>query len=374
MQPRGRPAAAAGNIGRPEQTTTTSLKLQDISVAVTDAVSGGTWQVAQSNADVDITADRIQATFAGVLTEPSGSGGSLQGSIELAGGSQSGPATQWRLDIRSESLPLSVVSLVRRRFPEAAASIPRKIHGDATGAVLLVGTPAGAIEAAVRELKVRNLTAADEGSRVWNNRLATLDGDLILVENRVIGRKLRATTDFAAATIDGAFSRTFSLVGANDNPLRWLEAIDGTATAEIDLAAFDRSLPGILPLRNEAQLVSGRIIGRVDSAPNAGVRRSQLALSSDAIRARSLGRVVVIDPIELVATVSSDRGNIKAEKFNWKSTFGSAVGQGDLRSGNADVEIDFGRLTSMLRPIVQISETYTGRCRPGNHPVECIPR
>ena len=67
-----------------QSATTTSLKLQDISVAVTDAATGGTWQVAQSNADVDITADRIQATFAGVLTEPSGSGGSLQGSIEFS--------------------------------------------------------------------------------------------------------------------------------------------------------------------------------------------------------------------------------------------------------------------------------------------------
>ena len=347
-----------------EHTTTASLKLQDVSVAVTDTVSGGTWQVAQSNADVDITANRIQATFAGVLTEPSGSGGSLQGSIELASGSEAGPANQWRLDIRSESLPLSVVSLVRRRFPEAAASIPRKIHGDATGAVLLVGTPEGAIEASVSELKVRNLTASGEGSRIWNNGLATLDGGLVVVENRVIGRSLRATTDFAVATIDGAFSRTFSLVGANDNPLRWLEAIDGTATAEIDLAAFDRSLPGILPLRDEAQLVSGRVVARVDSVPNAGVRRSQLAVSSDAIRARSRGRAVVIDPIELAATVSSDQGNIKAEEFDWKSSFGSAVGQGDLRSGNADFEIDFGRLTSMLRPIVQISETsMTGSAR-----------
>ena len=337
--------------------TRTSLKLQDISVSVTDGVIGGTWQVNQSNADVEIAADHIQATFAGVLTEPSGSGGSLQGSIDLVAGSQVDQADQWRLDIRSESLPLSVVSLVRRRFPEAAASIPRKIHGDATGAVLLVGTPQGSVEAAIHELTVRNLTAADEGARVWNNGLATLDGDLTLVHNRVIGKNLRATTDFASATIDGAFSRTFSLVGANDNPLRWLEAIDGRATAEINLPAFDRALPGILPLREEAQLVSGRIVARVDSKPNAAVRRSELAVVSDAIRARSHGRSVVIDPIALAATVSSDQGQIKAERFEWKSTFGSAVGQGDLRSGNADFEIDFGRLTALLRPIVQITET-----------------
>lgn len=366
--------AASGDEG----STTSSLKLQDISVVVTDTPTGDVWQIAQSNADVNMTADRLEATFAGVVTEPGGSGGSLQGSIELssvqlssvelgnkalsnpahaATAATQSNATQWRLDIRSESLPLSVVSLIRRRFPNAATSIPQNIQGDATGAVLVVGTPGGAIEATIGDLEVRNLTASEQGSRAWNNNLATLDGKLILFENRVIGKKLRATTDFAAATIDGAFSRTFSLVGANDNPLRWLEAIDGTATAEIDLAAFDQALPGILPLRNEAQLVSGRVVGRVDSAPSAGIQRSQLAVRSDAIRARSLGRIVVIDPIELVATVSSDHGQVKAERFEWKSAFGSAVGQGDLRSGNADVEIDFGRLTSMLRPIVHISET-----------------
>jgi translocation and assembly module TamB len=336
-------------------TTSALLKLQDISLAVTD-VAGGTWQVAQSNADVEIEAKRIAATFAGVLTEPSGSGGSLQGSIELGGPQAEEAARPWRLDIHSESLPLSVVSLIRRRFPESAASIPRTIHGDATGAVQLVGTPEGSIEATFRNLRVRNLTAADEGTRVWNNGLATLDGDLVLAGNRVIGRQLQATSDFATATIDGAFSRTFSLVGVNDNPLRWLEAIDGTATAEIDLAAFDRSLPGVLPLRDEAQLVSGKVVARIDSSPSDSVRRSHLVIRSDALRARARGPVV-IDPIELTATVSSEHGQIRAEKFEWKSSFGTAIGKGDLRAGNADVEIDFGRLTAMLRPIVQISET-----------------
>ncbi len=273
-----------------ESTSTSSLRLQDISLSVTDATNGSTWQVTQSSADVDVTSDRLQGTFAGVLTEPSGSGGSLHGSIESvtanmdSGAAMSGGANQWRLEITSESLPLSVVSLIRRRFPESAAAIPRTIKGDATGKVLVVGTPDGSIEASVRGLKVRNLTAADQGSRAWNNSLATLDGDLVLVGNRVIGRQLRATTDFASATIDGAFSRSFSLVGANDNPISWLEAIDGTATAEIDLAAFDRSLPGVLPLRDEAQLVSGSAFARVDSSPGGGVRRSQLVIRSDALR------------------------------------------------------------------------------------------
>jgi translocation and assembly module TamB len=335
-----------------------TVKLEDITVAVTDQSSGATWRVSQAGADVDLTENRIQGSFAGVLTEPSGSGGSLQGSAEyLPKRSSSDQHVQWRLELNSESLPLSVVSLLRRRFPGSATSIPAQIHGDATGSVILVGTPDGAIEGSVRQLNVRNFTAADQGSRVWSNRLATLDGDLVLVGDRVIGRQLKATSDFAAAKIDGAFSRSFSLVGVNDNPLQWLEAIDGKATIEADLAAIDQSLPGMLPLREEAELVSGRVVARVDSTVNGSVRRSKLSINSDAIRARSQGRAVVIDPVEFIATVSSNGGPLRADQFQWKSAFGNAVGQGDLRSGKADIEIDFGRLTSMLRPIMHISES-----------------
>ncbi len=355
-------------LGSSQEPSNTSalLKLQDISLSIADVTSGAAWQIAQSNADVEISPERTVATFAGVLSEPNGSGGSLQGVIDMAGAEGRGESGQWRLDIDSESLPLSVVSLLRRRFPETGSSIPQTIHGDATGTLRIVGTSDGAIEMAVRGLKVRNLTAAEQGSRVWNNGLATLDGDLLLVGNRIIGRQLKASTDFGAATIDAAFSRTYSLVGANDNPLRWLEAIEGTATAEIDLAAFDRSLPGILPLRDEAQIKSGRAVARVDSSIAGGVRRSQLNLRSDALRALAHGRAVVIDPIELNATVSRHQGQLRAERFEWKSTFGSAIGQGDLRSGNADFDVDFGRLTAMLRPIVQISETTLAGIARGN--------
>lgn len=344
-------------------TTTTTLALQDITVSATDVVSGGTWQISQCNADVALALDRTEATFAGVLTEPGNSGGSLQGSIVME--QTTDAESSWRLDLTTESLPLSVVSLLRRRFPDAA-SIPERVHGDATGSVLISSAAGGAVEASIRNFQVRNLTAADQGSRVWNNGLATLDGDLVLVGNRVIGKQLQASTDFASATIDGAFSRTFSLVGANDNPLRWLEAIDGTATAQIDLAAFNRSLPGILPLRDGVQIVSGSAVARVDSSPQRSGRSSQLTMRSDVVKAQANGRNVVIEPIQLNATVSSDQGQIRADQFEWKSTFGSAIGQGDLRAGNADLDIDFGRLTAMLRPIIQISDTTLAGSARGN--------
>ncbi|MFG0261347.1 MAG: hypothetical protein ACF788_03045, partial [Novipirellula sp. JB048] len=181
------------------------------------------------------------------------------------------------------------------------------------------------------------------------------DGQLSLVEDRVMGRGLVASTDFASLKLDGAFSTSITLVGASDNPVRWLDALEGTASAELDLAAMDRALPGILPIRSDAELVSGRAFAAIESLPSRDVRRRRLSLRSDALRARSHGQAVVIDPIEMTAIVSSNRERIRAEQFELNSSFAAASGQGDLRSGATDLEVDFGRLASMLRPIVDLS-------------------
>jgi translocation and assembly module TamB len=341
-------------------TTTVAVKLQDVTVTVADHVSGGQWQIAQSSGDVTFRSDQTEATFAGVVSDPSGGGGSLQGELRLG-------QDQWEIDLQSESLPLSVVTLVRRRFPELADTIPSQVGGDATGSLRIAGLPNGVIEASLSGVQVRNLTAAESQSRLWTNQLATVDGELVLTPDRVIGRQLRATTDFASATINGAFSRSVSLVGASDNPLRWLEGLDGSATAEIDLPALDRALPGLLPLKQDAQLVSGRAVAELNSLPASGSqRRSQLIVRSEQVRARASGRAVVIDPILLKAVVATDQNHLTAEEFQWTSAFASAVGQGDLRSGRANVEIDFGRLSSTLRPIVDLARTSLDGTAEGN--------
>ncbi len=104
--------------GQQQTSPSGSIKLQDITVSVSDESSGEVWRVSQTSADVDLLSDRIQGSFAGVLTEPGGSGGSLQGTIEfLPSPSREQQSAQWRLELQSESLPLSVVSLIRRRFP-----------------------------------------------------------------------------------------------------------------------------------------------------------------------------------------------------------------------------------------------------------------
>ncbi len=372
MQPSDQPSSSA--VGR--------IEIQDAAITVTDTDAdtdaGAAWQLTQSNATVALNADAIHTTFAGVLHEPSGNGGSLQGNLSYRIVDSSPDQSAWELNLDSESLPLSVVTLLCRRFPVETEGMPSDLSGDATGSIRAIGYADGNVEADLQTMQIRNLRATEPlaaeplkagvvaSARVWTNQLATFDGHLVLDGNRVIGRDLTAQADFASATLNGAFSRSITLAGENNNPMRWLEALDGTARAEIDLALLDRAMPGLMPLRSETQIVSGRAIARIDSRTTANGRTSQLTLQSDPLHARAHGRAVVLEPIEITTTVLDDGNNVRAETLKWNSSFAKAVGEGDLQSGQVDFQVDFGRLSAVLRPIIEMSDTSFGGTAKGN--------
>lgn len=350
-----------------DSTTTGKIELQEIAITIAEAETGQQWQMTQSNIDVMMSVDAIQATLAGVVTEPTGSGGSIQGEIELG----VDEASPWHVDLQCESLPLSVFSLMTRRLaasqPEGQSTMPTAIRGDATGSVKLVGGVDGSVEASLSGFQVRAFSAIDATGRVWSNQLAIIDGDLALLGDRIVGRRLQAKTDFASGTLDGSMARSVSLTSSSTNPIHWLDTVTGNASAEIDLAAMDQAMPGLIPLRHGAELISGRATAQVQSLPTNGTgKRNQLILHSDELRARSHGRNVVIDPIEINAIVSTLDGQVVAEQFECTSSFANASGHGDLRSGAATFDIDFGRLSNMLRPIIEVSDSSLAGTATGN--------
>ncbi|TWU45786.1 hypothetical protein Q31b_09620 [Novipirellula aureliae] len=336
--------------------TTGTVNVHELAVFVSDTVTSETWQFAQANTTVDLLPDSVRSDFSGVLSQPRGNSGSLQGETEFGLGQAK---SQWRLSLSSDALPLSVVSLARRRFPELAAQIPSVLRGDATGTIEIVGSENGNLDATTRQFEIRNLEAANPqlSEKLWTNQLAVLDGRLRLVDRRIMGDGLVAVTDFAKVKLDGELSRSLTWTGANDNPLSWLNALEGVATAELDLARFDHAMPGILPLRSNASLVSGTLSAVIESLPSRDRRRRRLSIQSDSLRARSDGQAVTITPIELTAIVSSTPSEMNAERFDLKSDFATATGQGDLEQGAADIQVDFGRLARMLRPIMNVSDS-----------------
>ena len=348
----------------PESPTLADVQLHDVTISMTQSATNQSWTLTQSNASLHLTTGSTEFSVAGVLSEPDGDHGSLQSSLKLTNIADEKIGDQWSLNLSCESLPISISQLLLARFPDMALGVPTKIHGDATGKIRANGNSNGSVSASLQNFEIRNLTASGAGTRVWKNERALLDGKLTLEGDRLVGEALSAHTDFASATINGVFSRSFSLTGSKDNPLQWLDAIDGNASAEIDIAALEQALPGLLPLRSDVTLESGRAIAHLASIPNGSQQQKKLHIDCDAFRAISRGKEFAIDPITLIATVSSDDGQLIAEQFEWRSAFGTAIGSGNLESGSADFNIDFGQLTNMLLPIFDMTDTqFAGNAR-----------
>ena len=348
----------------PKSLTVANVQLHDVTISMTQSASDQSWTLTQSNASISLTEASTELSVSGVLSEPNGDHGSLQSSLKLKETEDDKTGNQWSLNLSCESLPISISELLLTRFPDMAFGVPTRIHGDATGTIIADGNSNGSVTASLQNFEIRELTASEDGTRVWTNERAILNGKLILQGERLVGEALSAHTDFASATIDGAFSRSFSLTGSKDNPLQWLEAIDGNASAEVDIAALEQALPGLLPLRSGVTLESGRVIAHLASIPHGSRQQKKLHIDCDSFRAVSRGREFAIDPITLIATVSSDDGQLMAEQFEWRSAFGTAIGNGNLESGSADFNVDFGQLTNMLLPIFKMTETrFAGNAR-----------
>lgn len=360
------------------------LTIQDLRAAITDKATDKKWLVDQSNVDVHLEGAEFSGDFGGAITEPSGSSGSVQSHFawkphrEFAVSTRGNetPEKQWELSLLAESFPMSILNLCARRMGNTVSGIPTSYSGDTTGQIRMVGAMDGGIQAALEDVRIRGLQTSGQSNPEarplsWSNELATLDGELSLANDWLFGHGLELTTDFASATVDGAFPTTITLTGADDNPISWLQSLDGKARVDVDLAALDRALPGLMPLRAGATLVQGRTSAAIKNSLSRNsngqsVKRSQLTLSSDALRARSGGRPVTIDPITVAATVVTEQGQVRAESFSIDSQFATASGSGSMQTGNADFQVDFGRLYAMLRPIVDFSDTSLGGTADGS--------
>ncbi|WP_149497414.1 hypothetical protein [Roseiconus lacunae] len=344
----------------------TSIQLQECQIEVTDAITQQAWTLHQSNAQVNVDGDRITAQLSGVVAEPSGTAGTIETQFLLHDPTLLSAAipAAWELNVKADSFPLSTADLIARRFYLEHTPTPIGNAGETSGSLKVLGQTDGGVQVDISDVQIRNLqtTLPVSDRQRWQNNLATLHGHITLTEDRLHGNDLAITTDFASAELDGSFPTSISFVGTEDNPLLWMQSLQGTAKLNVDLAALTHSLPGLLPIRKDATLVSGTAtaILRNQTRPGQNDARTELALKTRSIRARSSGQIVVIEPISIDATVADNDGSLLAEHFSLRSSFAEASGHGMLRNGEARFEVDFGRLYAMLRPIVDVSNFSLG--------------
>lgn len=332
-----------------------TLQVQALQVEMIDAITSATWTIKQANASAIITPARLQSKWQGVLTQPGGNDGSLQGSLQCSMQAEFLPAS---LQIESDSLPMSVLSLVSRRFPDS--QLPAEVTGDLSGIATLEVPSSGYPSVSLRKIELRDLAAYDSRTRqrLWNNALTQIDGDAVWQPGRIVARQMNAKTDFASLSVDGSFADTITLSGSQSNPLVWLDQVDATANVEIDLARMQKALPGMLPLRNGAELQRGVVRASIVpmnlSNQRDTVRRRRFIMQSDVLEATADGKPIRIAPMDATAIVASDTTQLRAEQFEMTSPFAQIRGQGDLASGSASVDINFAKLTRMLQPIFDI--------------------
>jgi len=337
-----------------------SIDIQNMTVRLTDVVTGEESRMDQAKAEFKIVDGSVSGGLSAVLSDAKTGSGEIEFSIthDMKGD------TGTTLDAKIQGLPLRLASLIRRRFPVDAASVPEQISGDVTGVIQLAGGSATAPGLAAwsmeaQPLEVRNFVANDPslGAKVWRNSLMTISGRAVVDHRGLHGEKLRLATDFAELSLNGDFVAPSDPVQVA-NPIAWLKALDGTATGIVDLPTMIERLPGVLPLKPNTEIIAGVLHAEIASRPDAnGVRIVNASVRSDPIRARAAARNVLLEPASMVAAIRVDpAGNWRADECRLTSVFGTATLDGELANGRAKADIDLGRLATMLEPLVEMPE------------------
>jgi len=343
-----------GNSNDPSSSMLAKISAKNVAVRVTDSVTKTQWIADQSKADIDLNQDKIDITFSTVMTDPTGGSGEMEGRIQYP--MEAGKP--YELNLVTQRIPLSLALLVKRRLGESGVAIPAEISGDTTGSMTVSGGVGDAISVSVTPMEFRNFVASDPsfGDRIWRNGLTAISGSVTIDGDRILGRHLQLTTDFGNASFNGAFNTSMSLAGQT-NPAAWLESLDGSAGAAIDLVAFEKALPGLIPLRDQVEITAGNFSAEVTSAIEAGsIRRSHWNLKTQPIRAIASGRAIAIEPAILVASLRVTGGQFSADSLRLQSAFANASADGDLARGRIKGDIQFSRLAAMIQPLLDMPE------------------
>ncbi|QDS93478.1 hypothetical protein FF011L_22480 [Roseimaritima multifibrata] len=334
-----------------------TLEIQDASVTVSDKGSGTAWFAGNIQSTVALRGEDVQVQATSVLTDPVGASGSLElgAVVSMLPGPLPADASAWQTEIRLKSVPLHAITLLKRRFPESASSLPDRLSGDASGLIVASQQGDGALLANFSGVEVRQLVAVDHrlGDRTWTNQMARLNGRMVYQNEALQTEQLQAACDFGNVTMTG----NFPIPSSASPSLAWVETISGSGDADIDLARLTRAAPGLLPLRSGAEISEGRIVAKVNSGLGGdGSYRTSLLVESSPLRGTASGRPIQLEPVSVDATFAILNGSATAEKISMTSAFGTAIGKGDLRSGTGEFRLDFSRLASILQPLVEMPE------------------
>ncbi|TWU42452.1 hypothetical protein [Novipirellula artificiosorum] len=204
----------------------------------------------------------------------------------------------------------------------------------------------------------RSVASNNRESGATNKRVAVIDGKLTITKDRIMGHHVIAKTDFAQATINASVARSISLSDFWKDPLQSMGSFDGNASATVDLERLHAAMPGLLPLRDDVEIVSSQVVAKLESIGTEALRKTRISLQTSPLHATAIQHGdrcdVSIDPIDLLLVIAHQRDQWRAEEFHLTSEVASITGQGNSHQGTTEFEIDVARLTSTVAPILEM--------------------
>jgi hypothetical protein len=337
-----------------------TIEVRDAVLKVIDQDSGAAWRADQLQGTIAVGVETTTIQVEGVVTDPDGISGAVNSALALPNDDAA-----IAVSIRSDGLPLSLFDLAVIRYPAAAAALPQVWSGNATGKLDLSVRNDGGFNIAAESLDLRNLVVRDASltkDQTWKLGRALLTG----VANRE-GNTLRFE-HFQLQT-DGADFRANGLVDLTAiDRNQYLDAMLGDFTADLDLVSVTQSAPGLLPIRQDVTIQSGRIKAEVTGGYGQDQEfRSSWRLNSEPITAQIAGgQSIVLAPISADVILKPSVNWISAEKLLVTSSFGEATASGDLRGGQAQFNLDLERLATMLHSVLDIPTSSLGGTARGN--------
>ncbi|MEZ6086959.1 MAG: hypothetical protein R3C05_02785 [Pirellulaceae bacterium] len=337
------------------------LNVRDAAITLVDLPTQQEWSIEKIAMELSSQNDLLSGELTANVVDPSGSVGELVSRWSTEASGNDGPL---KVDAELKQIPLSLAKLLSRRFPSGDGLVPESITGVAVGSCRLTVDNSGAIRGDFRSLDLRDFRLKDQrlSDRPWTMASATLNGSLMVASTQLQGVALRLTSDVGVAELNGIIrlDGASAIEPGQKDGFAIFETLIGTAGLEIDVARLTKAAPGLLPLRERATIDSAIVRGTISGVRDTDGFRTNLDLESDPVRATSYGRTIQIEPMTVALTARPSGAWLMAERLQIRSMFANATGNGDLRRGQADFNVDLGRLATMLSPLVDLGETELG--------------
>ena len=335
------------------------LDMKEISVVLEDRDRQKLWQANQASASVTSIDQLVTLTVDGVVTDPLGFNGSVNCTFTKA--SESEPESliddSWKLDLSLDSLPVSSGRLFLDCFTGTDTTSPDIIAGDVSGHLVLAFDGQEETTASFSNLQLSDLQVRDDSGRPWRQQLIQIDGGVTITGSIFTSNNLKVSTDFGNASFHLSMDPSKSTNVKKRFAQNALHELVGDVEIDIDLPSFQKSVSWFLPLRNDTELKSGRLYGTATTDRIASSKRTTINVTLDSFQATTeTGDTVALAPNSFNATFEHDEKNFRAENLTWISEFGSASGEGDLRQGECEFEVNLSKIANTLGQVFNLKK------------------